>query len=106
MTVTATESLSEAATATSQLEKTANLEASYLMPTYSRSPVLFVRGKNSTLYDDTGKAYLDFISGIGVNVLGYDHPRIRKVLREQGDLLHTSNLYYHPFQGQLAERLA
>lgn len=84
----------------------AQLEAQYLVQTYARSPVMFVRGKASTLYDDAGKAYLDFISGIGVNVLGYDHPRVRRVLREQGDLLHTSNLYYHPYQGQLAERLA
>lgn len=82
------------------------LEAQYLIPTYARASVMFVRGKASTLYDDAGKAYLDFISGIGVNVLGYDHPRVRRVLREQGDLLHTSNLYYHPYQGQLAERLA
>jgi predicted acetylornithine/succinylornithine family transaminase len=67
---------------------------------------MLVRGKGCTVYDDAGKAYLDFIAGIGVSVLGYDHPRVRRVLREQGDLLHTSNLYYHPFQGQLAERLA
>ncbi|HKX32896.1 MAG TPA: aspartate aminotransferase family protein [Blastocatellia bacterium] len=82
------------------------LESEYLMQTYARNPVMFVRGKGSTLYDDQGKAYLDFISGIGVNVLGYDHPRVRRVLKEQGNLLHTSNLYYHPYQGQLAERLA
>jgi acetylornithine/N-succinyldiaminopimelate aminotransferase len=81
------------------------LEAKYVMQTYARNPVLFVRGKNSTLYDDRGKAYLDFIAGIGVNVLGYDHATIRRVLREQASLLHTSNLYYHPYQGQLAERL-
>jgi acetylornithine aminotransferase/acetylornithine/N-succinyldiaminopimelate aminotransferase len=81
------------------------LESQYLMQTYARSPVLFVRGKGSMLYDDQGKAYLDFISGIGVNVLGYDHPRVRRVMKEQGNLLHTSNLYYHPYQGQLAERL-
>jgi len=105
MTLTATESLNETGPSHSQLEKTANLEASYLMPTYSRAPVLFVRGKNSTLYDDSGKAYLDFISGIGVNVLGYDHPRIRQVLRESAKLMHTSNLFYHPYQGPLAQNL-
>ncbi len=82
------------------------LESQYVMNTYKRQPVLFVRGKGSTLYDDTGKAYTDFISGIGVNVLGYDHPVMRRVLREQASLLHTSNLYYHAYQGQLAERLA
>jgi predicted acetylornithine/succinylornithine family transaminase len=87
------------------LEKVQELESQFVMQTYARNPALFVRGKGSTLYDETDKAYLDFISGIGVNVLGYDHPRVRKVLREQGNLLHTSNLYYHPYQGQLAERL-
>lgn len=81
------------------------LESKYLIRTYARNPVMFVRGKGSTLYDDRGKSYLDFISGIGVSVLGYDHPRVRRVLKDQGNLLHTSNLYHHPFQGQLAERL-
>ncbi len=92
-------------TADITLEQVQQLENQYLIPTYARSPVMFVRGKGSVLFDDKGKSYLDFISGIGVSVLGYDHPRVRKVLREQGSLLHTSNLYYHPFQGQLAERL-
>ncbi len=88
------------------LEKIRDLESKYVLPTYARSPVMFVRGKGSMLFDDTGKSYLDFIAGIGVNVLGYDHPRVRRVLREQGNLLHTSNLFYHPYQGQLAEKLA
>lgn len=87
------------------LEQIQQLESQCLMQTYARGPVMFVRGKGSTLYDDRGKGYLDFISGIGVNVLGYDHPRVRRVLREQGNLPHTSNLYYHPYQGQLAEKL-
>ncbi|HZN10216.1 MAG TPA: aminotransferase class III-fold pyridoxal phosphate-dependent enzyme, partial [Blastocatellia bacterium] len=82
-------------TSTPELDRIRELENQFVMPTYARSPVLFVRGRGSTLYDDRGKAYLDFISGIGVNVLGYDHPRIRRVLREQARLLHTSNLYYH-----------
>jgi acetylornithine aminotransferase/acetylornithine/N-succinyldiaminopimelate aminotransferase len=96
----------ELSESTPTLSHVQELESRYLMQTYARNPVLFVRGKGSTLYDDQGKAYLDFISGIGVNVLGYDHPRVRKVLKEQGNLLHTSNLYYHPYQGELAERLA
>lgn len=91
--------------AESQLARIQHLESQYLMQTYSRSPVLFVRGKGSTLYDDRGRSYLDFITGIGVNVLGYDHPRVRRVLRDGARLMHTSNLYYHPYQGPLAERL-
>ena len=82
------------------------LESQYVMSTYARSPVLFVRGKGSTLSDDRGREYLDFIAGIGVNVLGYDHPRIRRILRDASKLMHTSNLYFHPYQGPLAERLA
>lgn len=93
-------------TTTFTLEQAQQLESQYVMRTYARAPLMLVHGKGSTVYDDQGKAYLDFIAGIGVSVLGYDHPRVRRALREQGDLLHTSNLYYHPYQGQLAERLA
>src|SRR5262249_19044340 len=98
--------IEEAGPESPALEQIQELEARYLMQTYARGPVMFVRGKGATLYDDKGKSYLDFIAGIGVNVLGYDHPRVRRALRDQANLLHTSNLYYHPYQGQLAERLA
>jgi acetylornithine/N-succinyldiaminopimelate aminotransferase len=97
--------IQEAVAESPALEQIQQLETRYVMQTYARSPVMFVRGKGSTLFDDKGKSYLDFIAGIGVNVLGYDHPRVRKTLREQASLLHTSNLYYHPYQGQLAETL-
>lgn len=87
------------------LEEVRQLESAHVLPTYARFPVMFVRGQGNYLYDETGKAYLDFLSGIGVNVLGHNHPVVRRILREQGDLLHISNLYYHPYQGQLAARL-
>jgi len=92
--------------ATSELNRVRQLEAGYVMATYARQPVLFVKGKGATLYDIGGRRYTDFVSGIGVNVLGYDHPAVRRVMREQAALLHTSNLYYHSYQGALAERLA
>ena len=58
------------------------------------------------MYDTAGKRYLDLIAGIGVNALGYAHPQLTKVIREQaGLLLHISNLYYHEYQGPLAERI-
>ncbi len=83
------------------------LERSYLLQNYARYPLVLHRGKGCYLYDLDGKRYLDLISGIGVNSLGYSHPRITKVIRQQaGLLLHTSNLYYHEYQGRLAERLA
>lgn len=93
--------------ATSSLEAIMALERSYLLQNYSRYPLALHRGKGCYVYDFEGNRYLDLISGIGVNSLGYAHPRITKVLRQQvGLLLHTSNLYYHEYQGQLAQRLA
>ncbi len=92
---------------TSALEEIMRLEQSYLLQNYSRYPLALHRGKGCYVYDLQGKRYLDLISGIGVNSLGYAHPRITKVIRQQaGLLLHTSNLYYHEYQGRLAERLA
>ncbi len=83
------------------------LERDYLLQNYARYPLALNRGKGCWLYDLDGKRYLDLIAGIGVNALGHAHPRITKVIREQaGLLLHTSNLYYHEYQGPLAERLA
>ena len=90
-----------------QLALTApELERDYLLQNYARYPLTLVRGKGCHVYDPAGKRYLDFITGIGVNALGHAHPRIVKVIREQSALLiHTSNLYYHPYQGPLAKRL-
>ncbi len=84
-----------------------DLERGYLLQNYARYPLMLHRGKGCYVYDLDGNRYLDLISGIGVNSLGYSHPRITKVIRQQaGLLLHTSNLYYHEYQGKLAERLA
>jgi predicted acetylornithine/succinylornithine family transaminase len=84
-----------------------DLEKEYLLQNYARYPLVLARGKGCYVYDDAGKRYLDFISGIGVNALGHAHPRLVKVIREQaGLLIHTSNLYYHKYQGLLAKRLA
>jgi len=83
------------------------LERDYLLQNYARYPLVLHRGKGCYVYDLAGNRYLDLISGIGVNSLGYAHPRITKVIRQQaGLLLHTSNLYYHEYQGRLAQRLA
>jgi acetylornithine aminotransferase/acetylornithine/N-succinyldiaminopimelate aminotransferase len=83
------------------------LEAQHVLQTYKRQPVVFVRGEGSRLFDENGRAYLDFISGIGVCVLGHAHPGLAAVVADQAKtLIHTSNLYYHPLQGQLAAKLA
>ncbi|MBV9508114.1 MAG: aspartate aminotransferase family protein [Acidobacteriia bacterium] len=84
-----------------------HLEQQYLLQNYARYPLVLERGKGCYVYDTAGRRYLDLITGIGVNALGYGHPRIVKVIREQSaKLIHSSNLYYHPYQGLLAERLA
>jgi predicted acetylornithine/succinylornithine family transaminase len=88
------------------LEQIAALERQYLLQTYSRYPVVLHRGKGVFLFDIEGKKYLDFVSGIGVNALGHAHPRIVKAIRDQSaKLIHVSNLYYHEYQGPLAEKL-
>lgn len=84
-----------------------DLERAYLLQNYARYPLVLKRGKGCWIYDLDGKRYLDLITGIGVNSLGYAHPRINRVIREQAALLiHSSNLYYHEYQGRLAKILA
>jgi acetylornithine/N-succinyldiaminopimelate aminotransferase len=88
------------------LEQIAELERRYLLGTYNRYPVCLTRGKGVFVYDLEDRRYLDFVSGLGVNALGHAHPRIVKTIREQaGKLIHVSNLYYHEYQGVLAEKL-
>jgi acetylornithine/N-succinyldiaminopimelate aminotransferase len=83
------------------------IESQYLLQSYARYPLLLERGKGCYVFDSSGKRYLDLLAGIGVSALGHAHPRLTKIIREQaGLLLHTSNLYYHQYQGPLAERLA
>ncbi len=78
-------------------------ESNLLLPTYERFPVLFEHGESVYLYDAAGKRYLDFLSGIGVNALGYSHPGIQKTIREQSaKLIHISNLFFHRYQAELA----
>ena len=89
-----------------KFEQIAELERQYLLTTYNRYPVVLTRGKGVFLYDIEGKKYMDFVSGLGVNALGHAHPRIVKAIRDQASkLMHVSNLYYHEYQGPLAEKL-
>ncbi|MDO9224897.1 MAG: aspartate aminotransferase family protein [Pseudomonadota bacterium] len=78
----------------------------YLMQTYARQPVAFVRGEGSWLFDENGDKYLDALAGVAVNALGHAHPRLTRALCEQaGRLIHTSNLYQIREQERLAARL-
>lgn len=77
-----------------------------LLPVAGRSPVTIESGQGSYVFDSEGRRYLDAITGIGVNALGYAHPRLTAALMHQAKLcVHTSNLFQHPFQERLAERL-
>jgi acetylornithine/N-succinyldiaminopimelate aminotransferase len=81
-------------------------EGSFLVKTYARTPFHPRDGKGARLYDAEGRAYWDLLGGIAVNVLGHKHPRLTKTLKDASStLLHVSNLYYHPAQGILAEKL-
>jgi len=78
-------------------------DATCIMQTYARKPVLFVRGEGMRLYDDEGVEYLDFVSGIGAVNLGHAHPAVTDAIREQSaKLVHVSNLYYVEHRAELA----
>ena len=92
---------------TTRAEAIKAVEAAHVLQVYKRHPVVFVRGRGSRLVDTEGREYLDLLSGIGVASLGHAHPGLADALTAQaGELLHTSNLFFHPLQGEVATRLA
>src|SRR5579875_780300 len=81
-------------------------ESKLMLNTYARYPVLLTRGEGVFVYDAEGTEYLDLLSGIGVCALGYNHPAITAAINAQAQqLIHTSNLFYHPHTAELALRL-
>ena len=77
-----------------------------LMNTYGRLPVAFSHGDGAWLFDTEGKRYLDCLSGIAVNTLGHNHPKLVAALREQvARIIHSSNLFEVPLQTQLGAKL-
>ena len=79
----------------------------YVLPNYSKTGVVFVRGAGSWLWDAEGNKYLDFFPGWGVNGLGHCHPAVVSAIRDQAkQLLHVSNNYSHPWQAALAEKIS
>ncbi|MGB9204907.1 MAG: aspartate aminotransferase family protein [Terriglobales bacterium] len=88
------------------LASVSRMEAKLLLPTYERQPILFVRGRGVHLWDSRGQRYLDFLSGIGVNALGHNHPAIQAAIKRQaGRVIHISNLFFHEYQAELARLL-
>ena len=82
------------------------LDARCVMQTYARKPVMFVRGEGMRLFDDDGREYLDFVSGIGAVNLGHAHPAVTAALAEQAaKLVHVSNLFYVEHRAELAEEV-
>jgi acetylornithine/N-succinyldiaminopimelate aminotransferase len=85
---------------------TAELYDAHVLKSYARPAVTLVRGRGAEVWDDAGNRYLDFTSGIAVSALGHCHPHwVAAVQRQAGELIHTSNLFRHPNQGELARRL-
>lgn len=81
-------------------------DATFILGTYRRTSFHPRTGKGAKLVDASGKVYWDLLGGIAVNALGYRHPRLVKAMKEEASkVLHVSNLFYHPAQGLLAERL-
>jgi predicted acetylornithine/succinylornithine family transaminase len=88
-------------------EQVRQSEAAHVLQVYRRAPIVLVRGAGARIWDADGVEYLDFISGVGVAALGHANPGLAKVIAEQASVLvHTSNLFFHPFQAELAEKLS
>ena len=83
---------------------TADLYRDYVMPTYGRFDLVLSRGDGAWVWDEAGKAYLDFGAGIAVCSLGHSHPKLSSAIADQAArLIHTSNLYMTRPQGELAK---
>jgi len=82
------------------------LEQESVIQTYTRQPILLVRGSGARVWDATGKEYIDFVAGVAVNIVGHCHPAVvEAIARQAKELIHTSNLYYTENQVFLAEEL-
>ena len=85
----------------------AELDKAYVMKTYARLPVAFVKGRGTRLWDDEGREYLDFLAGLGVVNAGHCHPLVVEAIKKQTEkLMHVSNLFYFENQASLAKKLS
>jgi predicted acetylornithine/succinylornithine family transaminase len=82
-------------------------EARNVLQVYRRGQVVFERGSGTRLFTQDGRSYIDLISGVGVAALGHAHPKLADAIAAQArELLHTSNLFFHPLQAEVASRLS
>lgn len=89
------------------LEEQRTLESTYLLNTYARKPIELVRGKGMRVFDDQGRSYLDFVSGVGSVSLGHCHHAVVEAVASQAaELIHVSNYYYIESRGQVAKLLS
>lgn len=89
------------------LEETRSLESTYVMSTFARKPVKLVEGSGMNVRDDEGKAYVDFIAGIGANSLGHCHPKLVQAISDQAArLIHVSNYYYIEGRAELSKTVS
>jgi acetylornithine/N-succinyldiaminopimelate aminotransferase len=87
-------------------QKTAELADQVMFQTYGRLPITLVRGQGCLVWDETGKQYIDFISGLAVCALGHSSPIVSQALEKQSKtLVHVSNLFYTRPQTELAQLL-
>ncbi len=85
---------------------TAELYDAHVLKNYARPAITLVRGRGTQVWDDAGNCYLDFTSGIAVSALGHCHPHwVSAIQRQAGELIHVSNLFRNPQQGELARRI-
>lgn len=83
-----------------------SMDDTYVMHSYGRKKVVFVKGSGMKLWDADGKEYLDFLAGIAVNGIGHSHPELAEAIcRQSSKLMHVSNLFYVPQQPMLAKKL-
>jgi acetylornithine aminotransferase/acetylornithine/N-succinyldiaminopimelate aminotransferase len=87
-------------------KKVAALYDAHVLKNYGPAPMTLVRGEGSFVWDAENRRYLDFLCGIAVNTVGHAHPYwVEQVSRQAGELVHVSNLFHVPQQGELARRL-
>ncbi|MBF0591038.1 MAG: acetylornithine transaminase [Nitrospirae bacterium] len=89
-----------------EIKKVLDESQQYIMETYKRFPVIFIKGRGMRLWSVEGKEYLDFLAGVAVNVLGHCHPKVVVAIQKQAQrLIHISNFYHNEYQIKLAKQL-